>query len=88
MLESGATLKFRTEVKAKAPKRKGGRTKEGRKEGRKERRNKDDSWQEAGGGEGGVSLYLAEDDVDHTADHHQSIEDVPGVPDIALITAA
>lgn len=59
-----------------------------KREGRKERRNKDDSWQEAGGGEGGVSLYLAEDDVNHAADHHQSVEDVPGVPNIALITAA
>lgn len=31
-----------------------------------------------------LSFYLAEYDVNYTADHHQSIEDVPGVPDIAL----
>lgn len=31
-----------------------------------------------------TSFYLAEYDVDYTANHHQSIEDVPGVPDIAL----
>lgn len=35
-----------------------------------------------------TSLYLAEYDVDYTADHHQSVEDVPGVPDITLNTAA
>lgn len=35
-----------------------------------------------------MSFYLAEYDVDYTADHHQSIEDVPGVPDITLNTAA
>lgn len=29
-----------------------------------------------------VSFYLAEYDVDNTANHHHSIEDVPGVPDI------
>lgn len=31
-----------------------------------------------------TSFYLAEYDVDYTANHHQGIEDVPGVPDIAL----
>lgn len=31
------------------------------------------------------SFYLTEYDVDYTANHDQSIEDVPGVPDIALI---
>lgn len=31
-----------------------------------------------------MSFYLAEYDVDYTADHHQSVEDVPGVPDITL----
>lgn len=31
-----------------------------------------------------TSFYLAEYDVDYTANHHQSIEDVPRVPDIAL----
>lgn len=31
-----------------------------------------------------TSFYLAEYDVDYTADHHQGIEDIPGVPDIAL----
>lgn len=61
------------------------RGKEGRKEGKIEGTT---SWQEAEGGEGGVSLYLAEDDVNHAADHHQGVEDVPGVPDVALITAA
>lgn len=35
-----------------------------------------------------TSFYLAEYDVDYTANHHQSIEDVPGVPDIALNMAA
>ena len=35
-----------------------------------------------------TSFYLAEYDVDYTADHDQGIEDVPGVPDIALIVAA
>lgn len=35
-----------------------------------------------------TSFYLAEYDVDYTANHNQSIEDVPGVPDIALIMAA
>lgn len=35
-----------------------------------------------------TSLYLAEYDVDYTANHHQSIKDVPGVPDIALNMAA
>lgn len=35
-----------------------------------------------------TSFYLAEYDVDYTANHDQSIEDVPGVPDIALIMAA
>lgn len=34
-----------------------------------------------------TSFYLAEYDVDYTANHHQSIEDIPGVPDIALNTA-
>lgn len=31
-----------------------------------------------------MSLYLAEYDVHYTANHHQSIEDVPGVPNVAL----
>lgn len=31
-----------------------------------------------------TSFYLAEYDVDYTANHHQGIEDIPGVPDIAL----
>lgn len=35
-----------------------------------------------------TSFYLAEYDVYYTADHHQSIEDIPGVPDIALNMAA
>lgn len=35
-----------------------------------------------------MSFYLAEYDVDYTADHHQSVEDVPGVPDVALNKAA
>lgn len=35
-----------------------------------------------------MSFYLAEYDVDYTADHHQSVEDVPGVPDITLNMAA
>lgn len=35
-----------------------------------------------------TSFYLAEYDVNYTADHHQSVEDVPGVPDIALNMAA
>lgn len=35
-----------------------------------------------------TSFYLAEYDVDYTANHHQSIEDIPGVPDIALNMAA
>lgn len=35
-----------------------------------------------------TSFYLAEYDVDNTANHHQSIEDVPGVLDIALNVAA
>lgn len=35
-----------------------------------------------------TSFYLTENDVDYTANHHQSIEDVPGVPDIALNMAA
>lgn len=29
-------------------------------------------------------VYLAEYDVDYTAKYHQSIEDIPGVPNIAL----
>lgn len=35
-----------------------------------------------------TSFYLAEYDVDYTANHHQSIKDIPGVPDIALNMAA
>lgn len=35
-----------------------------------------------------TSFYLAEYDVDYTANHHQGIEDIPGVPDIALNMAA
>lgn len=35
-----------------------------------------------------TSFYLAEYDVDYTANDHQGIEDVPGVPDIALNMAA
>lgn len=35
-----------------------------------------------------TSFYLAEYDVDYTANHHQSIEDVPGVSDITLNVAA
>ena len=35
-----------------------------------------------------TSVYLAEYDVDYAANHHQSIEDIPGVPDIALNMAA
>ena len=31
-----------------------------------------------------TSVYLAEYDVDYTANHHQSVEDIPGVTDIAL----
>lgn len=35
-----------------------------------------------------MSFYLAEYDVNYTADHHQSVEDVPGVPNITLNLAA
>lgn len=35
-----------------------------------------------------TSFYLAEYDVDYAADHHQSVEDVPRVPDITLSAAA
>lgn len=35
-----------------------------------------------------TSFYLAENDVDYTANHHQGIEDIPGVPDITLDMAA
>lgn len=35
-----------------------------------------------------TTFYLAEYDVDYTANHNQGIEDVPGVPNIALIMAA
>lgn len=42
----------------------------------------------AAAGAGDVCFYLTEYDVDNTADHHQSIEDVPGVSYIALSGAA
>lgn len=35
-----------------------------------------------------MSFYLAEYDVNYTADHHQSVEDVPGVTNITLNMAA
>lgn len=35
-----------------------------------------------------MSFYLAEYDVNYTADHNQSVEDVPGVPNITLNLAA
>lgn len=35
-----------------------------------------------------TSFYLAEYDVDNAANDHQSVEDIPGVPDIALNVAA
>ena len=45
---------------------------------------------EGGGGKvgGGGGFYLTEDDIDYTPDHHQSVKDVPGVADVALVAAA
>lgn len=60
------------------------------KTGRKDE-DEDERWQEREEVQTGTymtSFYLAEYDVDYTADHHQSIEDVPRVPDIALSAAA
>lgn len=69
--------------------------KTGRKEGKEERcEGREKNWRLAAAVEEQeelnilTSFYLAEYDVDYTANHDQGIEDVPGVPDIALIVAA
>lgn len=71
--------------------------KEGRKAGRTEGKERVAAavGGEGGGGGGGKGMegvstrvYLTEDDIDYTPDHHQSVKDIPGVAHVALVAAA